>query len=217
MNKFISEKKLKLNDPPTLAWILVKDAIKLLWAENPKLHDLGAAIESIKNYGFQELPKFDINLENISGKTGAIKAGNGRIEALYKMELDKRYKLPRGLGTTEDGTWAMPILIGTDATSIAMAASYALDSNNITMMGGNATIFDMLEMYNENDYYDLIQKLAENNAFPISLNGDSIDLLLKTAQGSGKIPPEDFPTFDSDIEIEYQCPKCGYEWSGKLK
>ncbi len=28
-------------------------------------------------------------------------------------------------------------------------------------------------------------------------------------------PPEDFDSFDDDIETEHTCPKCGYEWSGK--
>lgn len=27
--------------------------------------------------------------------------------------------------------------------------------------------------------------------------------------------PEEFPTFDEDIETAYTCPKCAYEWSGK--
>jgi ParB-like chromosome segregation protein Spo0J len=30
-------------------------------------------------------------------------------------------------------------------------------------------------------------------------------------------PPGDFPGYDDDIETEYQCPKCSYEWSGKPK
>lgn len=28
-------------------------------------------------------------------------------------------------------------------------------------------------------------------------------------------PPEDFPEVDGDLETDYRCPKCGYEWSGK--
>lgn len=28
-------------------------------------------------------------------------------------------------------------------------------------------------------------------------------------------PPESFAEYGEDIEIEYHCPKCGYEWSGK--
>ena len=30
-------------------------------------------------------------------------------------------------------------------------------------------------------------------------------------------PPEAFAAFDEDIETEHQCPKCGYEWSGKSR
>lgn len=27
-------------------------------------------------------------------------------------------------------------------------------------------------------------------------------------------PPGEFPGYDEDIETDYRCPKCGYEWSG---
>lgn len=27
-------------------------------------------------------------------------------------------------------------------------------------------------------------------------------------------PPDDFPEVDMEIETDYKCPKCGYEWSG---
>jgi len=30
-------------------------------------------------------------------------------------------------------------------------------------------------------------------------------------------PPNEFPTFDSGLQTDYRCPKCGYEWSGKPK
>ena len=35
----------------------------------------------------------------------------------------------------------------------------------------------------------------------------------------GKAPqaPDDFSEYDDDIETDYCCPKCGYEWSGKPK
>ncbi len=29
--------------------------------------------------------------------------------------------------------------------------------------------------------------------------------------------PDDFPGIGEDLEIQHQCPKCGYEWSGKAK
>ena len=31
------------------------------------------------------------------------------------------------------------------------------------------------------------------------------------------IAPDAFQTYDEEIETEYCCPKCGYEWSGKPK
>jgi len=31
------------------------------------------------------------------------------------------------------------------------------------------------------------------------------------------LAPDDFSEYDDDIETEYCCPKCGYEWSGKPK
>jgi hypothetical protein len=30
-------------------------------------------------------------------------------------------------------------------------------------------------------------------------------------------PPAEFTSFDENIETQHQCPKCGYEWSGKTK
>jgi ParB-like chromosome segregation protein Spo0J len=30
-------------------------------------------------------------------------------------------------------------------------------------------------------------------------------------------PPNDFTSFDDDIETAFQCPKCGYEWNGAPK
>lgn len=29
--------------------------------------------------------------------------------------------------------------------------------------------------------------------------------------------PDEFPTLDEDIATEYECPQCGYQWSGKAK
>ncbi len=31
------------------------------------------------------------------------------------------------------------------------------------------------------------------------------------------LPPDEFGAFDENIDFEYCCPKCGYQWSGKAK
>ena len=30
-------------------------------------------------------------------------------------------------------------------------------------------------------------------------------------------PPNGFKSYDENIETQFQCPKCGYEWSGRQK
>jgi ParB-like chromosome segregation protein Spo0J len=43
--------------------------------------------------------------------------------------------------------------------------------------------------------------------------GDLDDLLSDLSPPA----PDDFDEFDEDIDIDYCCPKCGYEWSGSPK
>jgi len=39
--------------------------------------------------------------------------------------------------------------------------------------------------------------------------------LVKGVSGKGKKPPDEFPNLDGDLDTDYKCPHCGYEWSGK--
>ncbi len=170
---------LDFRDPPRLIWIPVREAAKLLWSENPKLHDLGALVQSIEKYGFQELPRFDLQLPNISGGTGGIKAGNGRIETLAVMERDAM-NLPRGLAQDKTtGAWVMPILVGTDADSLNAARAYAIDSNNLTMSGGDFTGFDYRRLWNDNAYLRILENLGIDGELPVSVSGDDLDIFLK--------------------------------------
>lgn len=208
--KAIDESKLIFNDAPFLSWVFVESAIKLLWEDNPKLHDIGGVVQSIQKYGFQELPKFD--------KHVGIKAGNGRIEALAWMERDGNYELPRGLALDEkSGKWALPILFGTDADSLAMAQAYGLDSNNLTMAGGNFTAYDMTRQYAKDGYMTVLTMLAESGEesdMPVTADYEVLGHLSRIMPHGGAEPPEDFPDYDEEIETDYGCPRCGYEWSG---
>jgi ParB-like chromosome segregation protein Spo0J len=76
--------------------------------------------------------------------------------------------------------------------------------------------------------HDPIGALAETNAEQLSslLAGltfdeaainEMLDAIIKQAdrtpgQSDG---PTDFPQFDDDIETQYRCPSCQYEWSGE--
>ena len=43
---FLDGEDLEMNDPPRLSWVRARDAVNLLWRENPKLHDLQQIVES---------------------------------------------------------------------------------------------------------------------------------------------------------------------------
>lgn len=190
---------LEIKDGPTIIWILVQKAAGLLWSENPKLHSIGDLVQSIEKHGFQELPRYDINLPNVSGGNGAIKAGNGRIETLAAMERDG-LPLPRGLAQRKgDGAWVMPVLVGTDADSLNAARAYAIDSNNLTMMGGDFTAFDFQRLWNSNLYVKMLQELAVDDNLPISVTGDDLDMFLNGLQ----IDIPDVEGEDKDMGVIY--------------
>jgi len=173
----LSTDNLSFNDAPELVWIRVQDAVKLLWNENPKLHNIGDLVKSIEKYGYQEIAKFDKNLINVNGTTGAVVAGNGRIESLAEMEKQKR-KLPRGLALLkETGEWVMPVIVGVDQENINKAKAFAIDSNNLGLSGGDFTAVDMSRMWNPAQYMAILQGLSIEDEAPVTVDKDIINRL----------------------------------------
>lgn len=202
------------DDTPHLVWIRVRDAAKMLWQGNPKLHDIGGVCQSVAKYGFQELPKFDKNLTSIGGEQGAIVAGNGRIEALAVMETDSRYSLPRGLQIDNEGNWLMPIVYGVDAESEAMAQAYAIDSNNLTMSGGDLTALDMSRAWDQKKYLAVLAEAAKNGQEPITVDKDTLgrlqEILTKEPPESGGGSGSGGQRNGNNVVV---CPNCGTEFT----
>lgn len=183
--KSLKENEISLNDVVSISWILVQDAVKLLSPHNPKLHDIGAIMQSINKYGFIEPSKYDAT-------TGWVVAGNGRIEALAAMEkatknngenIEPAYQLPRGLAISQQGQWAMPLLMGTDAVNENEAKAYLLDSNNLTMLGGDYTPYEISKMWDVNQYNKLLQELAAENTFSVSMDRNDVQIMDAALQG----------------------------------
>lgn len=209
----VQEDQLQLKDPPRKVWIRVQDAVRLLWEDNPKRHDVGALIQSVQLYGFQDTPKYDANLPNVSGGQGGIKDGNGRVEVLGIMERSEdpqtkeRYELPRGLGVDGDGVWVMPVDVGTDARSREEAEAYAVDANNLVLSGGDFTPFDAARMWGES-YVNMLARLAQADVLPLTVGGDALDQLLALEQ---------VPTLEQ-LQDQYGDPKNSDYWPDiKLK
>jgi DNA modification methylase len=147
------------------------------WDKNPKRHDIGALVESIRRYGMVDPPKIDSTL-------GALVYGNGRAEALAWMHAQGDSP-PRGI-KVEDGRWKMPVKVGIDSVSIEEAEALAIDHNNLTMSGGDFTGFDFARMWDAG-YTDVLQGLGD--ALPLTVDGDALDALL--AGMAGDVEPGD--------------------------
>jgi hypothetical protein len=189
------------DDKPELIWMPVQQARGLLWADNPKMHDLGALMQSIQKYGIQELPIFDKTL-------GAIKAGNGRIEALALLEKQHPDNPPRGIVISDSGAWTMPVLGGVDAITTEQAIAYALDSNNLTLAGGDFTAVDMSRMWSK-EYMAVLGNLAAVDELPVTVDKEMMEGLRRVL-GCGTESKQ----FDNkgDNKSMLKCPECDYEW-----
>lgn len=60
---------------------------------------------------------------------------------------------------------------------------------------------------------EMLHVLSES--YDISAFFDEDELGEEISENIEILPPEDFAEVDDDIDTEYKCPSCGYEWSGK--
>jgi len=95
---------------------------------NPKDHDIGVVIHSIKRFGFTSpLIRNESNEQLV--------AGHGRLEALIKM-YKAEYSLPKGILKDEDGMWLVPVITGLNFENEEEALTYLIADNKLTEMGG---------------------------------------------------------------------------------
>ena len=172
------------------------------WEENPKLHDLAALIRSIELHGFGDPPKFDTRL-------GGLVYGNGRSEALERMRSEGKAP-PRGILLAEDGEWAMPVIFGVDADSKAAAVAFAVDHNNLGLLGGKLGFTDLLAIWDETGLQQVLCDVPAASELLVSLESDEVHSLLEAP---------DFEPVDAseqsrlDEKKSVTCPECGHEFA----
>lgn len=167
-----------------LRWLPVERIPLLLWAENPKSHDIGLTWQSIVENGFVDPAKWDINLKNMGGTQGALVYGNGRCEAVhhgwtqFKSGLWKG-DIPRGINVDKAGNWYIQVKFGIDASSEARAIAFGIDHNIITISGGDFGIDGIMALFDEKTLAETWQKAARLGASPLSLDGQDLTALLE--------------------------------------
>ena len=193
------------DDRLTLKYIPLSQVV--LWDANPKKHDIGAIMQSIRKYGFQDPPKFSPVLND---NAGGIVEGNGRSIALRNMKADGQPS-PRGI-VARDGEWLVPVLFGVDAESQAAAEAYAIDHNSLVMSGGDFDMFEIGKMWNEREYAEVLRSLAEQDTPPVSIDAVDIDSYL----AASRLPA--FREYDESIADGVRlcrCGRCGNEHAAR--
>ncbi|HXO19428.1 MAG TPA: hypothetical protein VOA87_05820 [Thermoanaerobaculia bacterium] len=172
------------------------------WDENPKKHDLDALVRSIERHGFGDPPKYDTTL-------GALVYGNGRSEALERMRQQGK-EPPRGILRLDSGDWAVPVIFGVDAESKAAAVAFAIDHNNLTLLGGNLDLSDLLAIWDEEGLKRVLSEAPDAGEILASLNSEDLSALL---DGPEFQPVTDAQQSRLDEKKKITCPECGHEFT----
>ncbi len=165
----------------TLRYVALDDALGWLWQENPKRHDLAQLQASIRQHGFRDPSIYD-------GTLGAISAGNGRLAALAALREGDE-EPPRGVALDAGGTWHVPLIFGLDAASQLAAAQFAVDHNNLTIVGFSAE--EVSRIWRQEDYLRLLKRLEAEDALPLSVPGEDFATLVALLDAPEVVAAED--------------------------
>lgn len=119
-------------------------------------------------------------------RTGNLIDGHARVEEALKLGDDTPVPFVQVDLTQEEEDLILATL--DPISAMAAADRDQLDTLLRDVSTGNEALMSMLA------------NLAEKNGITPSEPKDA---------------PEEFPTYDEDIETQYCCPKCAYKWSGK--
>lgn len=178
----------------------VRLSAAVLWDRNPKRHDLGGIIESIRQHGFRDAPIYDATL-------GAIVAGNGRTTALEEMRrsLDRP---PEGVVMDEAGEWWMPMQFGLDAASVEQAEAFGLDHNLLTATGGDLGLPELSGLFDHDRLIEVLQASSAAGVRIVSFDPDDVQAILQPPP----VPQAASAGSRSSGASQICCPECGHQF-----
>lgn len=161
---------------------------------NPKLHDVAALRASIERFGFV----WPLLVDEATGK---MVAGHGRLQALAEIRAAGG-QVPTRVVARPDGEWEVPVLRGVAFRDAREAEAYLIADNRLVEVGGW-------------DDSVLAAMLSDLGPDLVALAGVTPEALADILATASPAPPSEFPEHGTDIPVDYRCPKCHYEWSGK--
>lgn len=133
----------------------------------------------------KEVGKADALRAYVSPSTGALTLLDGHL----RKSLGETPWPTLILDVTDDEA-AYILLTGDEVTGLAKKEQTALARLLEEVHSADASVQQML------------RQLAEQVSLPV----EEAPVVLS--------PPEEFPAYDEDIEVEHTCPRCGYQFSG---
>lgn len=162
---------------PTIEYMRLDEFMGRFHPRNPKQHDIGAIITSIRQFGYIEPPTVDET-------TRYVVAGHGRGEAL-RMMMNGQEEAPSGIEVdTTDGMWMLPVVRGLSFRDEQHVNAYLVASNRLTTLGG----------WDDTLLTELLQEVAlHDNALLESTgyDGDDLDMLLNSFASHTDLLPLD--------------------------
>lgn len=159
----------KSDDAIAIHYVSLDDLQDTFLDKNSKKHDTSKIIESIERYGFRDPIAFDLKLNN---GNGGIVEGNGRLEALMKMQGENR-SLPRGI---KEG-WLVPVLFGVNAVDESEAIAFSIEHNWSVTWGSELELDQVMTLFDSEALQEQLTFLNSEQAFPISFDDDLDDIL----------------------------------------
>lgn len=133
---------------------------------NPKDHDVGAIMQSLRRFGF-------VAPIIINTKTGNLVVGHGRVQALQQLQQEND-PAPARVKVLKDGVWKVPCIeVAFDTDKEAEA--YVLADNRLTELGG----------WNYNELAEVLTELG-TELDGTGYDGDDVDDVLAMV---GELPP----------------------------
>ena len=113
---------------------------------------------------------------------------------------------PEGITVKRDAGWAVPVVRGWSSQDDDELLAYLVADNRQTELGG----------WDERVLADILGDLVTTEGL-VGVGYNEADLE-KMRGHLAPPPPPEFKNVDpANLGTEYECPSCGYEWSGQAK
>jgi len=122
-----------------IEYMALSDLLGRFHPDNPKDHDLGAIIQSLKTFGY-------VSPGAIDEVSGLFVEGHGRTQATYMMQ-QQQMKIPKRI-EARNGDWYLPVVRGIEFETPEQVKAYLVASNRLVELGGwdELKLTDVLEV-----------------------------------------------------------------------